>query len=65
MQLRSKVDHPNFHTVSPALNGIVSFSGPIVFTTTIGGLSFTADVQGGEDVGTGSGASCAPVAKLT
>ena len=42
-------------TPAPApANGFLSFSGPIVFTTTIGGLSFTAQVQGSVDVSTGT-----------
>lgn len=41
-------------TPSPApVDGNLSFTGPIVFTTIIGGLSFTADVQGSVDVSTG------------
>jgi hypothetical protein len=43
-------------TPSPTqpIPGILSFSGPIGFTTSVGGLSFTADVQGSVDVGSGA-----------
>ena len=41
-------------TPSAPVGGVLPFSGPIVFTTAIGGLSFTAEVQGTVDLSTGA-----------